>query len=242
MNFEKKKNNRFNSLMDEVNTEKDPSDRSESRDRSERTRDRYGHSDRNRRYDRQNRNRRYDRNNGKNYFNKKYNDYKKKEKKIIMPEINDKNLFPSLEENVEENKRQSIFLDDDEIEKSKSKSDWKSIIKNQKPDIKKDSPDYIKPGWVKIEYDKIQGKFVYTYGDKVPLLPLLVEWKKQKAIQKRNEFIKRMEELEEYDYYMHEYEIVPGYEDYENYESSDDEFIEIGEEEFSDEEYYEDDY
>ena len=99
--------------MDEVNTEKDPSDRSESRDRSDRNRDRYGHSDRNRRYDRQNRNRRYDRNNGKNYFNKKYNDYKKKEKKIIMPEINDKNLFPSLiantQENTEEIKRQSIF-------------------------------------------------------------------------------------------------------------------------------------
>jgi len=242
MNFEKKKNNRFNSLMDEVNTEKDPSDRSESRDRSERTRDRYGHSDRNRRYDRRDRNRRYDRNNGKNYFNKKYNDYKKKEKKIIMPEINDKNLFPSLEENAEENKRQSIFLDDDEIEKSKSKGDWKSIIKNQKPDVKKDSPDYIKPGWVKIEYDKIQGKFVYTYGDKVPPLPLIVEWKKQQAIQKRNEFIKRMEELEEYDYYMHEYEIVPGYEDYEDYESSGDEFIEVVEEESSDEEYYEDDY
>ena len=183
------------------------------------------------------------------YFSKKQ-EKPEKEKKIAIPEIKNKEMFPSLTGNTDikttdkpENKRQSIFLDDDEIEKSKQKCDWNAIIKNQKPDVKKDSPDYVKPGWVKIGYDKEEGKFVYTYGDPVPPLPLLVEWKKQQAIQKRMEFIKMMEEREEYNNYMHEYEVVPGYEDYEDYESSDDEFIEVLEEECSDdEEYYEDDY
>lgn len=155
---------------------------------------------------------------------------KEKEPPKIMPNINDKELFPSLAvKNTEleesnpwskklvvnsenENNEEPVENDveekenTEEIEEVQNKesedNSWSTIIKRQDPKVKEDDPDFIKPGWVRLSYDRQLKRYVQEHGAEVPESSFYRELRLARMRQFQEEWEKRMQEYEEYDEFM----------------------------------------
>lgn len=155
---------------------------------------------------------------------------KEKEPPKIMPNINDEELFPTLavkntviEENnpwskklvvnSENNTNEEKQEDDDstveenaeieEVEEEESvDNSWSTIIKRQDPKVKEDDPDFIKPGWVRLSYDKTLKRYVQEHGAEVPESSFYRELRLARMRKFQEEWEKRMQEYEEYDEFM----------------------------------------
>ena len=160
---------------------------------------------------------------------------KKKEPEKIMPNINDKEMFPTLavkntviEENnpwskklvvnsdnsndnekgieeQEQEQEQENYESDNQEEKEvedKVQDSWSTIIKRQDPKVKEDDPDFIKPGWVRLSYDKTLKRYVQEHGAEVPESQFYRELRLARLRKIQEEWEKRMQEYEEYDEYM----------------------------------------
>ena len=77
-----------------------------------------------------------------------------------------------------------------------------TVRKYQDKSVKEDDPRFIKPGWVRISYDKQEQQYVYEYGAEVPESYLMKLIREEEKRRKQIEWEKRMQEWEEYDEYM----------------------------------------
>ncbi len=155
---------------------------------------------------------------------------KEKEPPKIMPNINDEELFPTLavkntvieennpwskklvvnsENNTNEEKQEdddSIVEENAEIEEVEEEesvdNSWSTIIKRQDPKVKEDDPDFIKPGWVRLSYDKTLKRYVQEHGAEVPESLFYRELRLARMRKFQEEWEKRMQEYEEYDEFM----------------------------------------
>lgn len=91
---------------------------------------------------------------------------------------------------------------DSEIENINQAASWvemTTVRKYQDRSVKEDHPRFIKPGWVRISYDKQAGQYVYEYGAEVPESHRMKLIREEEKRRKQIEWEKRMQEWEEYD-------------------------------------------
>lgn len=151
---------------------------------------------------------------------------KEKEPPKIMPNINDEELFPTLavkntvieesnpwskkltinsdNENNEEKQEEVINDVEDKVEEKAEaeENSWSTIIKRQDPKVKEDDPDFIKPGWVRLSYDRELKRYVQEHGAQVPESTFYRELRLARMRKFQEEWEKRMQEYEEYDEFM----------------------------------------
>lgn len=152
---------------------------------------------------------------------------KEKELPKIMPNINDEELFPTLavkntvleesnpwskkldinSDNENNEEKQEVVNDEEEAEEDEEEDEeednsWSTIIKRQDPKVKEDHPDFIKPGWVRLSYDREQKRYVQEHGAEVPESSFYRELRLARMRKLQEEWEKRMQEYEEYDEFM----------------------------------------
>jgi len=144
------------------------------------------------------------------------------ENKELFPTLNEKNVVidqnnpwskklvvkeektgEDIEETKSETENEEDIEQDNESENENSNSvswaEMATIRKYQDKSIKEDDPRYIKPGWVRISYDKETHKYVHEYGAEVPETPLMKLIREEEKRRKQLEWEKRLQEWEEYD-------------------------------------------
>ena len=151
---------------------------------------------------------------------------KEKEPPKIMPNINDEELFPTLavkntviEESNPWSKKLTINSDsenkeevtnevEDKVDEEENEDEepeinsWSTIIKRQDPKVKEDDPDFIKPGWVRLSYDRELKRYVQEHGAEVPESSFYRDLRLARMRKFQEEWEKRMQEYEEYDEFM----------------------------------------
>lgn len=167
----------------------------------------------------------------KNKNNFRRSSPKQEEKVKIAPNVNDEEAFPTLapqnviisndsswakklvvkeepvkEEPVNKEEEEDIQHDDTSEEfieeTNQDKDNWATIIKRQDPAVKEDDPDFIKPGWVRLSYDKESKKYVQEWGAEVPESAFFRELRLAKIRKFYEDWNRRIKEYEEYDEFM----------------------------------------
>lgn len=132
----------------------------------------------------------------------------KKKPELISPDVKDGSLFPTLGSSPSEpsnQKEKSVIAKDDSHEEKvvkekpneDKKSLWSSIINHQSETVKEEDNEYVPAGWVRMRYDKIEKRIVYTYGP---------ESKEHAEFMARIEADRKAKEIRAWDKRIKEYE------------------------------------
>jgi hypothetical protein len=100
------------------------------------------------------------------------------------------------------NESDSSESENENINQASSWVEMTTVRKYQDKSVKEDHPRFIKPGWVRISYDKQEHQYVYEYGAEVPESYLMKLIREEEKRRKQIEWEKRIQEWEEYDEYM----------------------------------------
>lgn len=126
-------------------------------------------------------------------------------KKMVVKEKDEK--AESEDESEDESQDESQDKSDTETESenkevSDTKKTWAEmaiIKKYQDASVKEDDPNFIKPGWIRISYDKETHNFVHEYGAEVPETPLMKLLREDEKRRKQLEWERRQEEWDAYE-------------------------------------------
>ena len=134
-----------------------------------------------------------------NAWSKKLEELKKK---ATEDEAESENESQDESENKSESESESESENKEISDTKKTWAEMTIIRKYQDTSVKEDDPKFIKPGWVRISYDKETHNFVHEYGAEVPETPLMKLLREDEKRRKQLEWERRLEEWDKYDEYM----------------------------------------
>ena len=120
-------------------------------------------------------------------------------KKLVVKEEKTGDDIEETKSETENDDNESDNESDNENSNPVSWAELATIRKYQDKSVKVDDPRYIKPGWVRISFDKETHRYVYEYGAEVPETHLMKLIREEQKRRKQLEWEKKLQEWEEYD-------------------------------------------